>query len=123
MNRIGFEEVPPRNAKFDKHRKRFCKRLELAHSKIAKRFKAGSFSWDFGNNYHCECGKQIVSNWCVRAFVHREFSWPESLLHHIKYHKVAPTKAFYVMILKVTEKYIPLNELEKKTVNKYISGQ
>lgn len=121
MNRLGFDELPQRNTKFDTRRKSFCKRLALLHTKIASRFKGQSFSWDYRNNFVCVCGKSITSHRCERAFVHREFTWPESYLHHIKYHGIAPPKVFYVMVVRVTAKFIPLNALEKKTVNKFIS--
>lgn len=121
MSRLGYDGNPQRSAKFDSRRKNFCKRLALLHTKIAKRFRGTSYCWDYRNNFTCVCGKSITKHWCERAFVHRGFTWPESYLHHIKYHEVAPPVDFYLMVLSVTKRFLALNRLERKTVNKYTS--
>jgi hypothetical protein len=122
MIRLGYDDNPQRNVKFDSRRKNFCKRLVLLHTKIAKRFRATSYCWDYRNNSTCVCGKLMADHWCERAFVHRDFTWPESYLHQIKYHSVAPPVDFYLMVLEVTKRFLVLDRLEKKTVNKHISA-
>jgi len=128
MYHLGFDVcVPRKNASnFDTLRKRFCKRMVVLHKKIAKQFKHNVRSWEYRSVGRCSfCGKHQVSKSnkltrltrIDRAFILNNYTWCESYTHQIKCHGLRPTKAFYLLILKTTSKWIPLNEDEMKVVN------
>src|SRR5690606_35004202 len=91
-----------------------CESLTLLHSMIAKQWRHDIHCWDYRGPSVC-CGIFLS---VVRAFVCKRFTWPESYVIQIEHKQTAPDKDFFLLVLRATERRMPLTAVEKKSVNK-----
>jgi hypothetical protein len=95
---------------------RFVKRLKLLQYMISRMdFEYNIRCYDMRNSSKCrfcsEC--MLTHSGHEREFRYRTYTWPEAYLHLIDNHNLRPHKVFYKLVVRLTQKHLPLTSIEK----------